>query len=118
MVILPRTGIWLAPLLVTAAISAEVAQADESWTSLLAEMCAACHGETGESPGSVPDISGLDAESMQAFLIGFRDGDIEATVMDRIARALGDSDIEALSRKFVENRQLLHGAPDEENDNQ
>ena len=118
MVILPRTGIWLAPLLITAAVSAEVAGADESWTGLLAEMCAACHGETGKSPGSVPDISELDAESMQAFLIGFRDGDIEATVMDRIARALGDSDIEALSRKFVENRQLVHGAPDEENDNQ
>ena len=104
----------MAPLLVSAAVSAEVACADESWTGLLAEMCAACHGQTGEGP--VPDISGLDAESMQAFLIGFRDGDIEATVMDRIARALGDSDIEALSLKLIENRQLLGGAPEVEND--
>lgn len=118
MVSLPRTVNWLAPLLVTAAVSAEVAGADESWTGLLAEMCAACHGETGESPGSVPDISVLDAESMQAFLVGFRDGDIEATVMDRIARALDDSDIEALSLKLTENWRLLHGAPDEANDNQ
>ena len=108
----------MAPLLVTVAVSAEVAGADESWTGLLAEMCAACHGQAGKSPGSVPDISELDAESMQAFLIGFRDGNIEATVMDRIARALGDSDIEALSLKLIENWQLLHGAPDEENDNQ
>lgn len=113
-----RTGNWLAPLLVSAAFSAEVAGADEAWTGLLAEMCAACHGETGESPGSVPDISELDAESMQAFLIGFRDGDIEATVMDRIARAFGDSDIEALSLILIANWQLLHGAPGEENDNQ
>ena len=106
----------MAPLLVSAAVSAAVVEADESWTSLLSEMCAACHGQTGESPGSVPTISELDAEAMQAFLTGFRDGDIEATVMDRIARALSDSDIEALSRKLIENWQILHGTPDEKND--
>ncbi len=108
----------MAPLLAAAAVSAETAGADESWTGLLAEMCAACHGQAGETPGPVPGISELDAEAMQAFLIGFREGDIEATVMDRIARALGDSDIEALSRKLVEIRQPLPGAPDEENDSQ
>ena len=99
-------------------MSAEVAGEDEPWTGLLAEMCAACHGQTGKSPGPVPDISELDAEAMQAFLTGFRDGDIEATVMDRIAKALSDSDIEALSRILTGNWQLLHGSPDEENDNQ
>ena len=104
--------------MVSAAMSAETAAADEPWTSLLSEMCAACHGETGKSPGSVPDISELDAEAMQAFLTGFRDGDIEATVMDRIAKALSDSDIEALSRILTENWRLLHGAPDEKNDSQ
>ena len=104
----------MAPLLASAAVSAEVAGADESWTGLLADMCAACHGRAGESPGSVPDISELDAEAMQAFLIGFRDGDFEATVMDRIAKALNDSDIEALSRNLIENWQLLHGAPDDQ----
>ena len=99
-------------------MSAGGAGAGESWTGLLAEMCAACHGQTGKSPGSVPDISELDAQAMQAFLTGFRDGDIEATVMDRIAKALSDSDIKALSRILTENWQLLHGTPDEENDNQ
>ncbi len=108
----------MAPLLVSAAVSAEVAGADESWTGLLADMCAACHGQAGESPGSIPDISKLDAEAMQAFLTGFRDGDIEATVMDRIAKALNDSDIENLSWTLIENWRLLHGAPDDENGNQ
>ena len=113
-----RSRNWLAPLLASAAVSAEVAGADESWTVLLADMCAACHGQAGKSPGSVPDISELDAETMQAFLIGFRDGDIEATVMDRIAKALNDSDIEALSRNLTENWRLLHSSPDENNDSQ
>ena len=106
------------PLLASATGFAAIASADEPWTGLLAEMCAACHGETGTSPGSVPDISALDAEAMQAFLIGFRDGDIESTVMGRIARALSDSDAEALSRRLTENRELLLGSPDRENDNQ
>ena len=97
---------------------AEVAAAEEPWTILLAEMFAACHGETGRSPGSVPDISELDPEAMQAFLIGFRDGEIEATVMDRFAKALSDSDVEALSRTLTEDRELLHGLPDGQNDNQ
>ena len=115
---MPGTGHWLVPLVASAAGFAEVAAAEEPWTGLLAEMCAACHGETGRSPGSVPDISALDAEAMQAFLIGFRDGEIEATVMDRFAKALSDSDIEALSRTLTENRELLHGSPDGQNDDQ
>ena len=113
-----RTGNWLATLLVSAAVPAEIAAADESWIGILAEMCAACHGQTGTSPGSVPDISELDADTMQAFLTGFRDGDIEATIMDRFAKALSDSDIETLSRMLTENWQLLHGSPDVANDNQ
>ena len=113
-----RTGKWVAPLLVSAAVSAEFARAEDSWTGQLAEMCAACHGQTGKSQGSIPDISELDAAAMQAFLIGFRDGDIEATVMDRIAKALSDSDIEALSRTLTGNWQLLRAAPGENNDGQ
>ena len=91
---MPGAGHWLVPIVVSAAGFADVAGAEEPWTGLLAEMCAACHGETGRSQGSVPDISELDPEAMQAFLIGFRDGDIEATVMGRFAKALSDSDIE------------------------
>ena len=115
---MPGTGHWLVPLVASAAGFAAVAGAEEPWTGLLAEMCAACHGETGRSQGSVPDISELDQEAMQAFLIGFRDGDIEATVMDRFAKALSDSDIETLSRTLTENRELLQGLPDGEHDSQ
>ena len=115
---MPGTGRWLVLFVAAAAGFVEIAGAEEPWTGLLAEMCAACHGETGRSPGSVPDISELDPEAMQAFLIGFRDGDIEATVMDRFAKALSDSDIEALSRALTENRELLQGFPDQEHDSQ
>ena len=81
-------------------LACAAAAAEEPASSLLADMCAACHGPGGESPGSIPSIAALDAEAMRAFLIGFREGDIDATVMDRIARALTDSEIESLARYF------------------
>ena len=37
---------------------------------------------------------------MRALLLAYRAGDIEATVMNRIARALTDTEIEALARRF------------------
>ena len=68
--------------------------------ALLADMCASCHGPDGRSPGSIPALASLNEEAMRAFLHAYRAGDIEATVMNRIARALTDAEIEALARRF------------------
>ena len=81
-------------------IASADAGAEEVKASLLADMCTTCHGPEGHSPGAVPAIAALDVEVMRAFLLGFREGDIEATVMDRIARALTDVEIDALARQF------------------
>ena len=74
--------------------------AGEVEPALLAEMCATCHGPDGRSPGSIPALAPLNEEAMRAFLLAYRAGDIEATVMGRIARALTDAEIEALARRF------------------
>ena len=37
---------------------------------------------------------------MRVLLLAFRDGEIESTVMDRIARALTDAEIRSLARHF------------------
>ena len=68
--------------------------------ALLAEMCGTCHGPDGRSPGSIPGLAPLNEEALRAFLLAYRAGGIEATVMDRIARALTDAEIEALARHF------------------
>jgi len=39
---------------------------------------------------------------VRAFLLGYRAGGLEATVMDRIARALTDEEIEAVARHYGE----------------
>ena len=91
-----------AGLLVAAAADMTAASAGESapGAALLAEMCGTCHGPDGRSPGSIPALAPLNDEAVRAFLLGYRAGDLEATVMGRIARALTDAEIEALARHF------------------
>lgn len=79
---------------------ADAANAEEPEYALLAETCAACHGPGGDSRGAIPSIDTMNVEAVRVFLVGFRDGEIEATVMDRIARALTDAEIEALAHYF------------------
>ena len=90
-----------AVLLVAGAQAPGTASAEESEpAALLAEMCGTCHGPDGRSPGSMPALAPLNAEALRVFLLAYRAGTIEATVMDRIARALTDAEIEALARHF------------------
>ena len=92
----------LAAVLLVAAtgiVSAHAAE-PEPTAALLAEMCGTCHGPDGRSPGAIPSLAPLNAEAVSAFLLAYRAGDIEATVMDRIARALTDAEIESLARHF------------------
>ena len=97
-----RVPTLLASVLVAVVAAATTAGAEEPESAaLLADMCGACHGPDGRSPGSIPALAPLDEEAMRAFLLAYRAGDIEATVMNRIARALTDAEIEALARRFA-----------------
>ena len=90
-----------AVLLVAGAGASGAANAEEPGPAvLLAEMCGTCHGPDGRSPGAIPSLAPLNAEALRVFLLAYRGGTIEATVMDRIARALTDAEIEALARHF------------------
>ena len=90
-----------AALLVAGAGASGAASADEPEpATLLAEMCGTCHGPDGRSPGPIPSLAPLNAEALRVFLVAYRAGSIEATVMDRIARALTDAEIEDLARHF------------------
>ena len=90
----------LSAISAAALLSATGASAEFPGVAALANMCVTCHSRDEELPSSIPSLTPLDEETMRAFLIGFRTGDIEATVMDRIANALTDAEIEALARHF------------------
>ncbi len=87
-------------LALAASLAAGADSAAEPAPPLLADQCAACHGPDGASAGSIPDIASLNAAVMRAFLQGFRAGEIESTVMGRIARALTDEEIDVLAGHF------------------
>ncbi|MDE0114368.1 MAG: c-type cytochrome [Albidovulum sp.] len=76
------------------------ASAEESGFSVMPEMCAGCHGQGGLSPGPIPSLAHLDAEAVLSLLESFREGEIEATVMNRIARGLTDAEIASLATYF------------------
>ena len=77
-----------------------VGNAEESGFAAMPEMCAGCHGQGGLSSGSIPSLAHLDEESVHLLLEGYRDGEIEATVMNRIARGLTDAEIAFLASYF------------------
>ena len=86
----------IAPLL----LIGSMALAGDSGAFLLAEMCATCHGVEGRSQGSVPSLVSLDGEALRLLLLDFRSGEMDSTIMGRIAPALTDSEIEQLAQYF------------------
>ena len=74
------------------------ASAQDLSPAIMADNCASCHGPNGMSPGTIPPLDGLDAETIAARLRGFKNGEIEVTIMNRIARAYSEAEIVALSQ--------------------
>ena len=93
-----RLGLLLPFLLAAGTALAETSPA------VLAASCANCHGPEGRSPGSIPSIEGQDAAAMTAQLLGVKSGEIEATVMNRIAKGYSDAEIAALAAYFTTPR--------------
>jgi cytochrome subunit of sulfide dehydrogenase len=87
----------------TAALAAALASGPEAMAeapaaAALAEPCGLCHGIGGQSHGSIPSLAGYDAAALVDLLRGFRSGQIEGTVMNRIARGYSDAEIDAVAQ--------------------
>lgn len=61
--------------------------------AVLTNSCWSCHGPDGNSATAIPAIGGKDAAFIKDQLMGFKSGDIESTVMDRIAKGYTDEEI-------------------------
>ena len=91
-------GVLLLPGVVTAGTSAAHGMA-------LAYACAACHGPNGHSQGAIPSIDKLPPEDFVAALKAFRADSRKGTVMNRIAKGLDDTEIDAIAAYFATSRQ-------------
>ena len=67
--------------------------------------CTACHGPGGRSPGAIPAIAGLAPEAVGEMLHAYRNGGLEGTVMNRIARGYSDAEIAAIVTYLAEDGQ-------------
>jgi sulfide dehydrogenase cytochrome subunit len=59
--------------------------------------CYSCHGTDGRSPGSIPSLTGKNAQQALLQLKEFKSGQLAATVMTRHAKGYTDAELEALA---------------------
>ena len=64
---------------------------------ILASTCFSCHGTDGVSPGAIPSIAGIPADSLRRTLKEFRDGRRPSTVMGRHATGYSDAEIASIA---------------------
>lgn len=66
--------------------------------AILSNSCAACHGEYGKSPGSIPSINGKSEKFLQQVLSEFRSGKRASTIMQRIVKGFSDEEIKLIAQ--------------------
>ncbi|MCL6609285.1 MAG: c-type cytochrome [Geminicoccaceae bacterium] len=67
----------------------------------IARNCVVCHGPKEAGQLEIPKLADYPARKMIEMMTGFRDGQKEATIMNRIAKAFSDEQIAALAAYFA-----------------
>ena len=67
---------------------------------LLSLSCTSCHGTYGISPGTIPTIFGKSREYIIKTMKEFRNGEIDSTVMKRIAKGYSDREVLLIANYF------------------
>ena len=65
--------------------------------------CYSCHGTDGRSPGSIPSLTGKNAQQALLMLKEYKSGRLAATVMTRHAKGYTDAELEALANYIGTN---------------
>ena len=94
------TGAWAAIGFSIGLVTSPAIAADAGYGARLANACTSCHGLEGRSLGEVPSLAGRHADELIAQLRAFKSGDVEATIMNRLARGYSDEEIVALAAYF------------------
>jgi sulfide dehydrogenase cytochrome subunit len=65
--------------------------------------CYSCHGTDGRSPGTIPSLTGKNAQQALLQLREFKSGQLAATIMTRHAKGYTDAELEALANYIAHN---------------
>lgn len=76
------------------------------YTQSLAATCANCHGTQGKGvpEGSVPGLTGLKADYIEAQMRAFKSGERQATIMHQLAKGYSDEQIRLLATYFASQK--------------
>ncbi|MGF1474105.1 MAG: c-type cytochrome [Geminicoccaceae bacterium] len=97
-----KTVIWTIVLgaMVLLPALADRASGEEADVELLAAACSGCHISEGQAQ-ALPPIAGRDEEELRSLLLGFRDGTIEGTIMNRLAAGYTEPELASLAAYFA-----------------
>ena len=70
--------------------------------AVIANTCAGCHGTYGASVDTkIPPLAGQNTDELVATMLAYRDGSRKGTVMNRVAKAYSDEEIQAIAEYFA-----------------
>ena len=94
----------LAPFLALMLVPGGVALAEETAADsaaargeLLAATCAGCLRDGPSGPRGIPSLSGLSASEIAGKLSAYRSGELQGTLMNRLARGYSEAEIRLLA---------------------
>lgn len=73
---------------------------DQSYLQLIAVTCHTCHSANNRETGAIPNLDHLTAEQVKQLLVAYKTDQEKVTIMNRIAKALTDDEIDQLSALF------------------
>jgi sulfide dehydrogenase cytochrome subunit len=93
-------GLLVLPMMAGLMLLCGVAIGDETAPAVLAAACVSCHSPKA-TENAIPSLVGLSAEDIRTKLLGFRGGDLQGTIMNRIAKGHTDAEIDALAEEIA-----------------
>ena len=90
-------------LVAIGAISLSAGSYDPVKGEMLSLSCVSCHGTNGKSVGIMPSIAGMGKVAMQTMLMGYKNGHIKGTMMQKHAKGFSDYEIEQIAYYFSKN---------------
>jgi len=91
-------------MLLSAASSAQVSDADLRSAGVLASNCANCHGTLGTAQGAMPSLAGQQKSYIIEQMRAFRDGKRPATIMHQLAKGYTDQQVELIAEFYARQK--------------
>ena len=70
---------------------------DSAYYRLVVATCYTCHSATSDGAGAIPPLEGLSGTYIKELLTAYKTGREQATIMNRISKALTDTEIDRIS---------------------